>query len=297
MRNVPGHGKKLSYYQFGKTSLYASQYDQRFSYCLYVPHSYAEDDDRTYQLVVAVHGTARMVELSRDLYVDFCDANDCIVLAPLFPCGIEEPGELSNYKFIEYNGIRYDQVLLAMIDEISAVWRVDTERFLLQGFSGGGHFTHRFLYLHPERLLGISIGAPGVVTLLDTDYPWWVGVGDVEERFGRALDVEAMRQVAVHLVVGRDDTDTWEIDIKPGDRLYQPGAELQGKNRNDRARSLRASLEQAGIAVQHDIVPGVRHELVPLMPAVRSFFGDVVTGARARRGDAGELAAPAGTAG
>ncbi|MQA81049.1 MAG: alpha/beta hydrolase [Streptosporangiales bacterium] len=280
MRNVPGHGKQLSYYQFGSTSFFASAYDQRFSYCLYVPHSYSEDDDRRYQLVVAVHGTGRMVELSRELFADFCERHDCIVLAPLFPCGIDEPGELSNYKFIEYRGIRYDEILLAMVDEISSIWRVSSDRFMLHGFSGGGHFTHRFAYLHPERLLAISVGSPGVVTLLDFGHPWWVGVADVEERFGRSVDLDALRRVAVHMVVGADDTATWEITIREGDRLYQPGVHLQGDTRIDRIRSLARSFEDHGIAVQLDLVPGVSHELVSLMPATRAFFRDVLAGAR-----------------
>ena len=30
-----GHGVKLSFYDFGATPFFASQFDQRFSYCLY----------------------------------------------------------------------------------------------------------------------------------------------------------------------------------------------------------------------------------------------------------------------
>lgn len=37
MRNVSGHGKRLSYYDFGHTTVYASRFDQRFPYCAYVP--------------------------------------------------------------------------------------------------------------------------------------------------------------------------------------------------------------------------------------------------------------------
>lgn len=277
MRDVPGHGKKLSYYQFGATSMYACQFDQRFSYCLYVPDSYSEDEDRRYQLIVAVHGTGRDAYACRDLFADFCEENECIVLAPLFPCGIEEPGELSNYKFIEYRGIRFDHVLLAMVDEVSAVWRLHSERFMLTGFSGGGHFTHRFAYLHPERLRAISVAAPGIVTLLDTAQPWWVGVADLADRFGRTVDLDALRQVAVHMVVGGDDTQTWEIAVRPGDRLYQRGADLQGVTRIDRLRSLAHSFERNGIAVQVDVVPGADHELAPLMPATKSFFRQVLS--------------------
>lgn len=273
-----GHGKKISYYGFGRTSLYACQYDQRFSYCLYIPESYDEDGDTTYPLAVIVHGTNRPAQEYRDRFVDFAEREQCVILAPLFPCGIIEPGELNNYKFIEYHGIRYDHVLLAMIDEVARIYRLQADRFLMHGFSGGGHYAHRFFYLHPQRLLGVSIGAPGVVTLLDEDHDWWVGVRDLEARFGVPLDIPAMREVPVHLVIGGDDTETWEITIEPHHPRWMPGADLAGANRQDRMASLKASFERHGIAVRQDTVPGVGHNGYALLDPVKAFFSEVLAG-------------------
>ena len=45
------------------------------------------------------------------------------------------------------------------------------------GFSGGAQFAHRFLYIHPGRLRAVSLGAPGLVTMLDETRAWWVGTG------------------------------------------------------------------------------------------------------------------------
>ncbi len=271
-----GHGKRISYYGFGRTALYASQYDQRFSYCLYVPESYDEDDDAIYPLAVIVHGTNRTAQEYRDRFVDFAERAQCVILAPLFPCGIDEPGELNNYKFIEYHGVRFDHVLLAMIDEIAAIYRLRADRFLMHGFSGGGHFAHRFFYLHPRRLLAVSIGAPGMVTLLDEDHDWWVGVRDLDQRFGIAPDIPSMREVPVQMVIGGDDTETWEITITPEHRLWMPAADLAGANRQDRMAALRQSFEQHGIDVRQDTVPGVAHSGYALLEPVKAFFSDVL---------------------
>ncbi|HEY7688817.1 MAG TPA: alpha/beta hydrolase [Dongiaceae bacterium] len=271
-----GHGLKLSYYDFGRTTFYAAKADQRFSYCLYVPEDYDETGDKTYSLAVTVHGTGRSAAAYRDGFADFADANDCIVLAPLFPAGIIEEGELSNYKLLQFHDIRFDLVLLSIVDEVAAKYRVDASRFLLYGFSGGGHFTHRFLYVHPERLLGASIGAPGVVTLLDPTRDWWVGVRDLQARFGKPLNLEAMRRVAVHMVIGDKDTETWEITIRPDDAWWMEGADLAGANRIDRMRSLRQSFEKHGIAVRQDIVPGVDHDPPKVIGPVKAFFADVL---------------------
>lgn len=278
------HGKAISYYGFGKTAMYACQYDQRFSYCLYVPQSYDEDGDQTYPLAVIVHGTNRPAQEYRDRFADFAEREQCVILAPLFPCGIIEPGELNNYKWIKFHDIRFDRVLLAMVDEVARTYRLRADRFLLHGFSGGGHFAHRFFYLHPRRLLGVSIGAPGVVTLLDETQDWWVGVRNLEEEFGIALDIPAMREVPVHMIIGGDDTETWEITIEPGNERWMPGAGDAGVTRLDRMASLRASFERHGIAVEQATVPGIGHNGYALLEPVKAFFAKTMASGADRRG-------------
>lgn len=122
----------------------------------------------------------------------------------------------------------------------------------------------------------MSIGAPGVVTLLDFDHDFWVGVRDFEAVFGKAIDLEAMRRVAVHMIVGGDDTETWEITIRPDSPRWMPGADLAGADRQDRMRALKASFERHGIAVRHDTVPGVAHNGLAMVPLVEQFLADAM---------------------
>lgn len=276
-------GQRLSIYERGRTTIFACRAEQRCAYCLYVPDSYAEDDDRVYPLIVLVHGTDRTAQQYRDSFAAFAEAHGCIVLAPLFPCGLIEPDDVDNYKFIKFHDMRFDHILLAMIAEIGARYRIDGERFLLHGFSGGGHFAHRFFYLHPHRLRAVSIGAPGVVTLLDPERDWWVGVRDLEAQFGIALNLNAMREVAVQMVVGADDTETWEITIPEGTKHWMPGANDAGRTRIDRLAALRASFERQGIAVRHDIVSGAGHWGFDVLEPVRAFFADVLAAAPSER--------------
>lgn len=275
-----GHGINLSFYDFGPTPFFASQYDQRFSYCLYVPQDYSETDGRQYDLAVIVHGTGRTAAQYRDRFADFAEKHGCIVLAPLFPVGIVEPGELANYKRIEFHGIRYDLVLLSMVDEVCAKYRIRDGGFMMYGYSGGGQFCQRFFMLHPQRLRAVSIGAPGVVTLLNQDYDWWVGVRDVKARFGIEIDLEAMRKVKVQTLIGSADDATWEITIPRESKLWMDGADLQGANRLERIAALAASFEAHGIAVRRDIVPGVAHSPFEMVDPAEDFFTSIVTAAR-----------------
>lgn len=276
MAKRAGHGDRLSYYDLGRTPFFASTFDARFSYCLFVPEDYDEHGSTSYPLLVVVHGTGRTAETYRNLLVDFATAHHCIVMAPLFPVGIPDAGDLSNYKFLKAGDIRFDAVLLAMIGEIAQKYRVEIERFYLHGFSGGGHFVHRFFYLHPRRLAGLSIAAPGMVTLLDEGRDWWCGVRDFEAQFGCALDYDGMREVPVQTIVGDNDTDTWEITITPQSRFWMHGANDAGATRIDRIASLARSYEAAGISVERVMLPGVAHEGYKALPAMEQFFARVM---------------------
>lgn len=268
--------KPLGTYERGATAFFACQADPRFSYCLYVPSSYDERSGTDRPLLVAVHGSGRVAESYRNAFRDFAERHDVIVLAPLFPCGVGDPEDQSGYKFLHLDEIRFDRVLLAMIEQVRARYAVRSTRVLLFGFSGGGQFAHRFFYCRPQSLLAVSIGAPGVVTLLDEDRPWWLGVSGLEAAMGCELDYEAMRAVPVQLVIGANDNDTEEITMHPGHRFYLPGINDTGRDRQVRLAALAGSLRRAGIRVRQDVVPGVAHEGFAVIGQVTRFFGEVL---------------------
>lgn len=283
------------FYYTGATTMFTSQRHERFSYCLYVPTVH-ERTERQLPLIVIMHGTARTAMEYRDAFADFAERYGAVVLAPLFPASLSDPEELHHFKFLDSGGTRWDQVLLDIVDEVAEAFRVERGRFLLHGFSGGGQFAHRFFYLHPDRLAAVSVGAPGRVTLLDTAQPWWLGVEDIGARFGIPLDVPAMTRVPVQMVVGAEDTETWEIN-NVGDPNWLPGAERAGATRIERLASLRDSFTEAGISVRFDLVPGVAHDGPRVLPVVQDFFAAVLTGrhedARGDRVAGDERAAPA----
>jgi predicted peptidase len=274
---------RLGYYDLGATPYFASRADQRFSYCLHVPEDYDQDGDEKLDLVVLVHGTARWAEHYRRSFSSFAVAHRAVILAPLFPAGITADRELSSYKLVRNGGIDYDLILLDIVAEVAERYRLRSSRFLLHGFSGGGHFTHRFLFIHPDRLLGCSIGAPGIVTLLDPRHDFWVGTRDFEAVFGKPLALERVREVPVHMVIGADDTETWEIRLTPADSWWMEGAEaLAEANRIEKMAALRASLEDNGVAVEQDVVTGVAHDGSLMLPYVEKWFAKVLEQARAK---------------
>ena len=256
-------------YHVGQTVSFACQTDPRFSFCLYVPPGYRQAQGT--RILVAIHGTERNNQLLRDLFAPFAEAHNTIVLAPLFPVGIEDD-DIDNYKYLGGNGIRYDQLVLEMVSQVANAYGVNATRFLMFGFSGGAHLAHRFFYVHPERLLAVVVGAPGSVTLPDQQYAWWAGVKDYEAIFGRPVPCEQMRSVPLHLVVGKDDLNPKGMIQDRSSRRWIDGADAAGVNRVERLNTLYDHLAQHGMQVSIERLDGVRHQVEPIAAAACVFL-------------------------
>ncbi len=267
-------------YDLGPTAIYSCKADPRFHYCLYVPPVVGEGEK--VELLVAIHGTSRTSFLDfRDGFAAFGRWNKVAILCPVFPVGVLGDGARSGYKYMREGDIRYDELVLNMVAEVAATYGQDWSRFAMFGFSGGGHFTHRFAILHPEKLWAASIGSPGSVTLLDPERDWWVGIRDIEARFGRPFDQAALARVPVQMLVGDADLETWEITHKPGGTYWMEGANDAGRTRPERLKTLAASFEAAGVKVRLDLVPGVSHDRMKVLDRVQDFLAGVLAGMRA----------------
>ncbi|KAL7620498.1 hypothetical protein AAE478_009493 [Parahypoxylon ruwenzoriense] len=215
----------------------------RVSYALYVPPGHyshgagATPAPAKLPLLVSVHGTARHVY---DIYdsVPFAESTPCPILAPLFPAGLDGPN--------------------------------DVDSFFLVGFGGGGQFALRFLYLYPERLAAVSIGAPGRSTVLD-------------ERLGLA---DLIKRVRVQLVIGDADVDVhggrefwaWVQQMraqrKRGDGCASDEADelpIMDQGRLDTLRNLHESWRRDGIVAQLDTVEGVSHDAMGVRECIPPF--------------------------
>ncbi|WP_054474915.1 hypothetical protein, partial [Achromobacter sp. 2789STDY5608615] len=253
------------------STVFASRIDPRFSYCMYVP-PHIDQAKHPMELVVIMHGTGRAFVEYRDAFAEFARWNDCIVLCPLFPVSPLGDGNRDGFKQLIEGDIRYDHILQGMVAEVGEKFGRDFTRFALFGYSGGGQFVNRYTLLHPETLWAASIGAPGSVTLLDPSQDWWVGVRGAEARFGKAVDIEALRQVAVHMIVGKADLETWEITHREGGKFFMPGANSAGATRPERLESLRRSFEAAGVKAVLDVVENVPHDGLKCVGQVQDFL-------------------------
>ncbi|KAJ5726846.1 hypothetical protein N7493_005873 [Penicillium malachiteum] len=270
-------------YLVGHVPLKALEADPRVSYMLYVPptHYTSDPNSRKLPLLVWIHGTRRRLGALEDGdLVSFANTTPCAILAPIFPAGLDGPNDLDSYKLLRSTTFRSDLALLAMLDEIAPRWPgIATDKVFMLGFSGGGQFVHRFLYLHPERLLAVSVGAPGRATVLDERYQWPLGIADFQKLFGRTVNKDLIRDVAVQLAVGDEDNEvhggndfwTWlqKVQGKESDTTRQ----ISNQGRLQVVRHLHAAWALDDINCQLDVVPGAAHEAGKIRPSQLQFLG------------------------
>jgi pimeloyl-ACP methyl ester carboxylesterase len=263
------------FYEVGATAFFAAAVDQRFSYTLYVPRSAS---GRSAQVAVLVHDTMRTVENYRAAFTEWAERTATVLLLPLFPAGVGSPFDLHGYKYLEAHGVRYDLVLIGMLDEAAAHFGLDVRRFLLYGFSGGAQFAHRFAMLYPERIRAVSVAAPGGVTIPRDDADWWVGTADSGPRFGRRVGDGSLVGLRVQTLVGDADVQTWEVS---GPRVrsspyWMPGGDDAGPDRVSRVAKLGDAFEAAGAAVTRTIVAGAAHDPTAMFTHAIAYFDAVL---------------------
>ena len=282
--------------------------DPRVSYSLYIPpklyrsdpHASTQTADQRLPLVVNVHGTVdgrlpllvhvhgtgrNLAAMHGDL-VSFAEAARCAVVAPLFPAGLDGPNDLDSYKLLRSSTLRSDLAVLSMLDEIAYRWPgIQTEKVFMMGFSGGGQFVHRFLYLYPERLSAVSVGAPGRVTFLDENKNWPLGVSNVGDLFDRIIKKDLIRQVKVQFVVGSKDDEVfggkafwdWLRGVKK-----QLGEESSDKlpsmeqGRLQTLRGLQEAFKEDQIDVSFDVVDGASHNADQVRECVLGYLRPLI---------------------
>lgn len=251
----------------GKIPLTQSAIAPCFSYCLYIPPRY--DTLETLPLLVLMHSSDREACRLRDNFSALAEQHGCAILCPLFPRLLQDPYDTGNYKMILYEKTRYDLILLSMVEELAIRYtRIDIERFFLFGFSGGGQFVHRFAYLHPTRLLGLAVGAPGTITLPDPLAKFPKGVKDTDTKFGIAINWKALRAIPSMFLAGGDDTDNLSA-IARGRRPIPGG-------RHGGTVELEKAWAALGANSRFVTVPDVAHVEVEIIPTVVDFFGQIL---------------------
>ncbi len=229
------------------------------------------------------HSTAR--QLSDELGVP--------LLIPVFPRPRSEPVDWSHYTHAldretlmlsEGPLARIDQQLLAMVDHARAKLEAESyptrEKIMLNGFSAAGNFVDRFAVLHPERVLSVTAGGLNGMALLPLEEAkghtlrYHVGIADVPDLVGEAVDLDAVDEVNQYLYMGaEDENDTLPYDDAwTSEELKATAEAVYGEDMiRDRFPFCEQAYEQAGVSAQFAVYEDAGHTPQPAVDDLVAF--------------------------
>lgn len=221
--------------------------------------------DRRLQVLVALHGMeGNGPAFARPLRAR-ADREGWLLVAPTFIYGDwQDPAQLIRE---ECNG--FIPRLHTFLRELPARTGLDLDpQVVIFGASRGAQLAHRFALVYPEQTRALALMAGGTWTLPQREIatedhtrplPYPFGAGDLRERFGRDLDVGALRRVVFWVGVGAQDNDPRDVP-----RQWDP---LLGDNRVARAQTFVRRLVDLGARAELTVFPNVGHTLTDEMRA------------------------------
>lgn len=224
-------------------------------YFLGLPKSRPEQS----RVLVSVHGISMNAWEHAETFARYCDQYGLTVVAPLFLPehfrGFQRFGQRR-----KKSGPRSDRALDAILNEVSDVFGVPTDRIYMFGFSGGGQFVHRYAMANPERVIAAAMGSPGWFTLPDERHSFPYGIAPAGPDAPGGFDLDRLLEVPMAVWVGSNDHLRDEAL-----RVSSKIDEQQGTSRIERGRrwtdAMRAAARARGLAThyQFEELDGCRH--------------------------------------
>jgi len=222
-------------------------------------------------VLVSVHGISRNAREHAESFGALPDARDMLIVAPLF-----EAERFPRYQRIAQPGRpgRADLALEAVLAAVADSFGVDVRRIILNGYSGGAQFAHRYAFCHPERVAALGLAAAGWYTFPDKSvvYPRGLkrmGVGGLSGHVPAALRIPTL------VAVG-------DLDVEQDPALRRTGSidGQQGTTRLDRAErwtgAMRALAGAAGLpdVFEMIVLPRTGHSFEAAMDPEAGNYGE-----------------------
>lgn len=159
---------------------------------------------RRSRVLVSVHGISMNAWEHAETFARYCDQHRLTVVAPFFP-----PGQFRGFQRFGHgakkSGPRTDHALDAILDEVTDVFGVPTDRIYMFGFSGGGQFVHRYAMANPGRVIAAAMGSPGWFTFPDAQDPFPRGIAPADRDGPGGFDPDRFLKVPMAVWVGSND--------------------------------------------------------------------------------------------
>lgn len=195
-------------------------------------------------------------------HADFAEDHGLVVVAPQFDETTFDWFQALNLRRVSDYGPRADQRLDAILDRTAELLPgLGVDRVLLTGFSAGGQFTHRYAWLHPDRVQGLAAGGAGSWAFPDPSVGWPYGTGELAP-LRPSLDALCSSTTLFYVGADDDGSDEWFTDCSAN---WTAVCEQQGSTRTERATRFHgalldeASRQGAACSPRLQVYEGVGH--------------------------------------
>ncbi|NBQ67986.1 MAG: hypothetical protein EBU46_03770 [Nitrosomonadaceae bacterium] len=198
------------------------QTDSRQKYFLYVP----QQGGNGAKIFITVHGISRNVREHAKEFASYAEKYGVVMIAPYFPADL-----FPDYQRLGRKGNRADIVLNAIVAEVAQLTGASSDKLYLFGYSGGAQFVHRYMFVYPERVARIVLGAPGWYTLPDASLKFPIGIQPVLSIPQVQFNSARFLNIPVCVLVGEKDNRR-DAELNKSTTIDR----LQGKTRIERGR-------------------------------------------------------------
>ncbi len=230
----------------------ALQTTSSLQYLVYLPANV----DRKIEPIVFVHGYKRRAEDQVEQLKLISDLTGRALIAPCFSV-TQHP----RYQRLGKgnDGLRADRYFDACLDEVARCYNLQSDRFLLMGFSGGAQFGHRYAMIYPERVARLIAIAAGWYTFPDPGLSYPYGVATAGKLRAVSMHPETFLRIPMTVLIGARDRDS--VNLRRNSKLDKQ----QGKSRVERARRwvlamrMAARLYRVDANISYQEVPNISH--------------------------------------
>lgn len=188
------------------------------------------------RVVFVMHGVNRDGKRYRDQWQKHADSEGFVVIAPELDASTFSTRAYQRGNLVDEKGAPLPPrewsfgVIERLFDVVRRTLRLTTSTYAIYGHSAGAQFVHRFVLFVPGSRCSLAVAAnAGWYTMptLEKTFPYGLGRSPAtEETLKAALGKNFV------ILVGEDDTDASDPDLRNTDRANE-----QGRNRFERART------------------------------------------------------------
>jgi pimeloyl-ACP methyl ester carboxylesterase len=238
----------------------------------YIPLAHEEAPAET-RILFVIHGWTREYEsrYNRWMNEDVPETYNVVLISPHFDYDNFERYQRLNVGY----GERADLRLIEIFNKFTDWLNLTHNTFYLNGYSGGGQFTHRFAMAHPDYIERAVASGSGTYTFPDSSiaYPHGTDLSKYEP-IDLVFDLEKAYLMNLAIMIGQNDTERTES-------LSQTEAsDAQGLNRLERARNFFSANQEVAANNGWTLnwfyleVPDCAHSSGPIRPhAIDYMFG------------------------